>query len=126
MEFEDYTVSITLYNCTGTISYNPSPFKVRISKDQKFLWISGSRVTISNFHRTGANPGIQMNIGIPRDETYVFDCGFRMDATTMRPESVYGWLSTSGALSFRTTESYTNASGNPLHLFINSCIIPLE
>ena len=127
-EFEPVTGSFSTYNCSGTISTNPSNANaavVYVSKDKKRLWIRGGRITISSFSRSSPNPGVRISVPVAPSEQQYFGCGFRMDSTNMRPEAVFGSLTTDGRLTLQTTESYTNASGNPLHLMVSSCIIPV-
>lgn len=123
IQFEPLTLNFTPLACSGTITGIPN---IYISTDKKFLWISGSRITISNYNRSGANPGIIASTNIIPSDNITTYCGIRFDNTTIRPETAYFSLDTLGRMSFKTSESYTNASGNPLHLMVNSCIVPIN
>ena len=123
IKFEPLTVNFTTVDCSGTFAI---PDIIYISTDKKFLWCPGTRVTISNFSRTGGNPGIAANTNIIPTNSINCYCGIRFDNANARPESVWFILNPNGRLAFRTTESYTNATGNHLHLLINSFIVPLN
>lgn len=100
------STNMTVYNCTGTISGN---INIRVRKDLKAVWASG-RVAITNFTRTGNNPGVKLanfeNLGIPTG-LYIF-VGIRGEAAFERAQIV----TTDGLLT--TTESYQNASSGRL------------
>ena len=99
---------------------------IYVSTDKKFLWCTGTRVTISNFHKTEGNPGIAANTNIIPTNSISCYCGIRFDNTNVRPENVSFVLEPNGRMVFKTSESYTNASGEPLHFLINSFIVPIN
>lgn len=125
IKFEPLTLNFTTVNCTGTIAIKV-PNMIYISTDKKFLWCTGTRVTISNFHKTDGNPGIGANTNIIPTNSISCYCGIRFDNTNVRPENVWFILEPNGRMVFRTSESYTNASGEPLHFLINSFIVPIN
>jgi hypothetical protein len=121
---ETLSLSWSLLNCSGTMSGAPD---VKLSKDGKYLWFSGKRITITSYSRgSGGNPGIKATTSFRPSERIVVNCGIRVDNTTFRPEMVYVQLNTNGELDIRVNESYTNATSTPLHLMMTSCIIPLN
>lgn len=126
IKFEPLTLNFTTSRCTGTIAMFGGTNIIYISTDKKFLWCTGTRVTISNFHKTDGNPGIGANTNIIPTNSISCYCGIRFDNTNVRPETVYFTLGSDGSMAFRTTESYTNASGEPLHFLINSFIVPIN
>lgn len=125
IKFEPLTLNFTTSRCTGTIAMQ-IPNIIYISTDKKFLWCTGTRVTISNFHKTEGNPGIEANTNIMPTNSINCHCGIRFDNTNVRPETVYFRLEPDGRMTFRTSETYTNASGEPLHFLINSFIVPIN
>ena len=100
------STNMVLYNCTGTIGGN---INLKIRKDKKAVWASG-RVAITNFTRTGNNPGVRLvnfsNLGLPTG-LFIF-VGIRGEAAFERAQI----RTTDGILT--TTESYANASNGRL------------
>lgn len=125
IKFEPLTLNFTTFHCSGTIAMQV-PNMIYISTDKKFLWCTGTRVTISNFHKTEGNPGIAANTNIIPTNSISCYCGIRFDNTNVRPETVQFILEPNGRIVFKTTESYTNASGEPLHFLINSFVVPIN
>ena len=123
-DMETLSLSWSLLNCSGTMSGAPD---VKLSKDGKYLWFSGRRITITSYSRgSGGNPGIKTTTDFRPSGKIVVYCGVRVDNTTFRPEAVYIELHTTGELNIRVNESYSNATSTPLHLMMTSCIIPLN
>lgn len=100
------STNMTVINCTGTIGGN---INIRVRKDKKAVWASG-RVAITNFTRTGNNPGVKLanfeNLGLPTG-LYIF-VGIRGEAAFERAQ-----ITTTGGV-LTTTESFANASNGRL------------
>lgn len=97
-------LSASLYNCTGTITGSIS---FRYTQDHKYACIWG-RIRITNFSRTGSNPGVTLALPFHADATYMV--GYRGES----PIEIVSINLISGTLT--TTESYSNATGNVLTL----------
>lgn len=103
----------SLFHCTGTIT---GSMGMAYTADRKLVILWG-RIRITNFSRTGGNPGVTLSLPFTRDLSY--PVGYRGESPV---EQVNISLS-SGNLT--TTESYSNATGNILTLMVPAAIVPM-
>lgn len=110
--------TLTALNCTGTITY-----ELNVLQKGKMVCISG-RIAITGFSRTGANPGVQFTYSSwnPNQNIYRIS-GFRAESPR---ECVELAFTTTGLVTFRTRETYTNASGSTLTFEIPPTFVCLE
>ena len=116
---ESNTGTISLYNCTGTVSHNQIYFK----KLQSGLWFVEGRVNINNYVRTGSNPGVTITLPstVPTPtKGGGFAVGFR--AQSPREYLVLGIAAGSRDINITTTESFTNAANGTLTFIVNGII----
>lgn len=109
----------SLINCTGTVNYNQAAF-----------WLLGDgsimvvgRLNITNFVRTGANPGVKITLPdfIPTPtRTVTVSVGFR--SQNVQELSNLSITENSRDVNLITTESFTNAQNGTLTLMVNSII----
>ena len=110
--------TMSLHNCTGTLTNN---VYIRNKGD---IFHFGGRIAITGFARTGSNPGVQFTLNGKRPpREFVYYCGIR--AESPREVCFFNWY-TDGYIRIRTSESYTNASGNTLTLILPSVFICVE
>lgn len=119
-----YSVTCTLSNCTGTLA-SLGTFNFYRDTLNKMVVVSG-RIRITNFARTGDNPGVIIND---------VDFGTRSSSLDVRggivcnqngiitTEMVDVSISTSGTMYVRCTETYVNISGKELTMIIPQAII---
>lgn len=102
------TLSLSLRNCTGTIN---GSFYYSLRNDNKAMMISG-RVYISNFSRTGANPGFTFAnaTGFPSSGSY--SIGFRGES----PIESVGMNFSSKTIT--SNETFSNCSGTRLTFMV--------
>lgn len=109
------SLSLTRKGCNGTIN---NAINYRIRSDKKAIWLHG-RVYISNYSRTGANPGFTFaDIGIPANAQSCI-IGYRGESPS-EVVSLY-WDSRN----ITTTETFSNAGGTRLTFVIPSTIVPI-
>ena len=101
------------YNCTGTITGSISMFH---TTDRKLAVLWG-RIRITNFSRTGGNPGVVLSLPFTHDRS--FPIGYRGESPVEQVNLSFN----SGILT--TTESYSNVTGNFLTLMVPATIVPL-
>lgn len=107
------TFSLTLRNCTGTINGSLS---FRMRNDNKALYLYGSRLYISSFSRTAANPGFNFsNTDVPSSGSFLV--GFRGESAN---ESVSINFSSK---TITTNETFSSSSGTRLTLMIMPAIL---
>ena len=99
--------AITLYNCTGTVGLD---LRYHISGD---LCMIEGRLTISNYVRTGANPGFIIyypNSKKAKRRVNVGFAGITGNANGIRPGENARFIAEANATTFKidTTESYDN------------------
>lgn len=101
----------TLYNCTGTIASH-----VRYHVSGKIMLLEG-RITINNYKRTGANPGIQFTLpnGAKAKKTVSITCGINGLFTSSAVGTIragentqFGISAGESVATINTTESYGN------------------
>lgn len=98
--------------CNGTIN---GYLDYKIDAAKKKVWLAG-RIYISNFSRTGANPGVILpDIGI--DATSDLSVGYRGES----PVELVVFNANSRRLS--TLESFSNASGTRLTLMVPPSVV---
>ena len=107
------TLSATLFNCTGTITGSVS---MRYTQNHKYVLVWG-RIRITNFARTGGNPGVTLSLPFTHDLS--FSIGYRGESPVEQVNLSFA----SGRLT--TTESYGNVTGSVLTLMVPSTIVPL-
>ena len=115
-----YLSNMTLYNCTGTIT---GTIVYALSGDGKTLLMYG-RIRITNFVRTGNNPGIRGNLSKSFFKTTNFPIGFRGESPV--EQITLNLSQNSSLISLITTESYSNAANGTLTLMIPCCYIRIE
>lgn len=112
----------SLINCTGTVAEGLNTLK--LSADGKHVYMGG-RIRITGYAKTSANPGVSYQTALrPASDVRAY-VGVRSDGSTVRPEAVWADISTSGLLRFRTSETMTNATTNPMILMVFATIIPI-
>ena len=109
----------SLINCTGTVNYNQAAF-----------WLLGDgsimvvgRLNITNFVRTGANPGVKITLPdfIPTPTRGgTVSIGFR--AQSVQELTNLTTTENSKDVNIFTTESFNNAQNGTLTLIMNSII----
>lgn len=112
----------TLFNCTGTLSLVPD---VYVNADKSVIWIFG-RVRITNFVRTGPNPGVAFRTGQTFSRTVSsFPAGTCFDSNgKIVPEIVNVNVSPDGIIGISATETTRNVSnGEYCCLFYGSPIV---
>lgn len=101
----------TLYNCTGTIASH-----IRYHVSGKIMMLEG-RLTINNYKRTGANPGIQFTLpnGAKAKKMVSITCGINGLYTSNTEGSIragentqFGISAGGSTATINTTESYDN------------------
>lgn len=110
--------TLTALNCTGTIANG-----LNVLQKGKMVCISG-RIEITGFSRTGANPGVEFTYSSwnPNQNIYRIS-GFRAESPMECVDLVFA---TTGRVTFRTRETYTNASGTTLTFEIPPTFVCLE
>ena len=118
------SVTCTLSNCTGTLA-SLNTFNFYRDTLNKMVVVSG-RIRITNFARTGDNPGVIIND---------VDFGTRSSSLNVRggivcnqngiitTEMVDVFINTSGTMYVRCTETFVNISGKELTMIIPQAII---
>lgn len=112
------TPTLTANNCTGTITNG-----LNVLQKGKMVCISG-RIAITGYARTGSNPGVQFTYSSwnPSQNIYRVS-GFRAESPR---ECVDFAFTTTGLVTIRTRETYTNASGSTLTFEIPPTFVCLE
>ena len=108
--------SITLYNCTGTIGLG---LRYHIAGD---LCLIEGRLSISNYTRTGANPGFTIyfpNSKKSKKRVNIGCAGLTSNANGVRAGEIARFMAEAGGTTFKidTTESYTNFDSNSRAVF---------
>lgn len=113
------TGTLTLYNCTGTISHNQLEFIVSKSGA---IYVQG-RININSFARTGTNPGVTIALPLivatPK-YTRSYMIGFR----AQNPREALGLNMTANSrnVSLTTYESFQNAQNGTLTFIVSGRI----
>ena len=101
-------------NCSGSITTS-----LANAHSGYYINLSG-RIAITNFSRTGANPGASCQLGVKPKHTVIQYIGFRAENPR---EYVIVSVDTNGLATFNTSETYTNASGSTLTFIIPNWIV---
>ena len=101
-------------NCSGSITTS-----LANAHSGYYINLSG-RIAITNFSRTGANPGASCQLGVKPKNTFTQTIGFRAENPR---EYMFVTVDTNGLATFRTSETYTNASGSTLTFIIPNWIV---
>lgn len=110
------TGTLTLKNCTGTISHN----QIYFTKLASGLWFINGRLNINSFTRSGTNPGVDIALpsSVPTPtKAQNFICGFRSQSP--REGVVFGLNANSRTATLITHESFTNAANGTLTFIVN-------
>ena len=110
--------TLTANNCTGTIANG-----LNVLQKGKMVCISG-RIEITGYTRTGSNPGVQFTYSDwkPKQNIYRIS-GFRAESPR---ECVDFAFTTTGLVTIRTRETFTNATGSTLTFEISPIFVCLE
>ena len=104
----------TTVNCSGSITTS-----LANASSGYYISLSG-RIAITNFSRTGANPGASCQLGVKPKHTFTQTIGFRAESPR---EYMFVTVDTNGLATFRTSETYTNAGGSTLTFIIPNWIV---
>ena len=123
MKFVDVPITnISRKACSGTINGSPT---LQVCEKYGLLRIAG-RVYISNFSRTGSNPGISFQTDLSPSEYRKYEVGVRGEGEVVYAEAVFFSLNTTGMCELTTSETFSNANhSNRLVLIIPDTIIPI-